>query len=93
MKHILDLTVEDLESAYAGTAMRCACGCSGTYYRDPETEGKQMLTLLRRVQRRYRRHLRNDIPALDKFTYKDGGRMWAYETKRYLFRIETKPGV
>jgi hypothetical protein len=90
MKYILDLTVEDLVNAYKGAANRCACGCSGTYY---DADRERMEYILKRVQRRYRRHLNGNAPELEVFEYTDGGVMWAYRTQAHLWRIETKPGV
>jgi hypothetical protein len=87
------LTPEQVESAYEGRADRCACGCSGTYYGpgyvEPNNEAKVAL-ILKRVQRRAEKAAAGEVEALWTHTYSDGHRMWAYQTKSMLIRIESR---
>lgn len=88
MRDLSSLSVEDLDSAYIGKTGRCACGCSGTYYRKSPVI---MKWILKRVQRRAVRASHQKVEPLHYYQYKNGAEMWAYDTKRHLIRIETLP--
>lgn len=91
---LANLTPEQVASAYEGRANQCACGCSGTYYGPdygPEDQNPvKVAAILKRIQTRARKAAAGEVEPLWTHTYTDGSRMWAYQTKSQLFRIESK---
>ena len=86
------VTPSMVESAYEGTANKCACGCSGTFY-GPEYErsNEKVAAILKRVQSRGRRADEGKVDPLWTHRYTDGSEMWAYQTKSQLIRVEISP--
>lgn len=97
---ILDrLTPDEVESVYDGIAGRCACGCSGRYYGPgysseltKATNELMVQRILKRTQRRSRKASAGEVDQLWTYTYSDGSRSWAYQTKTRLIMVRTKAG-
>jgi len=93
---IATLNPADVASVYEGTASRCACGCSGTYWGPEYTDASEATNrlmvkrILARVQRRARKAAAGEVEDLGTYIFTDGSQCWFYQTSTRLIRVEAK---